>query len=319
MDAALEQQMLAALKVMLGQQGEKDAAVLATLLSFPGAPELEALQSVADPLSLYLAGCALREQLGCGLQPELRQRLAQLQPHLDQAWPAGQGERQLTGVIWSWLAAAGDQAVLDQALAAVTGPSMTMARSALRALQPLGVAQRELALQHFHDRWQERPVIFDSWFALEASTPRGWFGSDSGPAPASSLRSDGSECSAGRAGGIGRQSRCLSCSRWSRLSPDGRTDHCGGSAQCNHGITDGQGVQPLALLQPNPSGTGSRGPRLAGVGEVVDQYPRGGGHDDRLIAEFSPDALGVAPPGPSFPQKSRSRDRPGDGDFHSLS
>ena len=171
-DAALEQQMLAALKVMLGQQGEKDAAVLATLLSFPGAPELEALQSVADPLSLYLAGCALREQLGCGLQPELRQRLAQLQPHLDQAWPAGQGERQLTGVIWSWLAAAGDQAVLDQALAAVTGPSMTMARSALRALQPLGVAQRELALQHFHDRWQERPVIFDSWFALEASTPR---------------------------------------------------------------------------------------------------------------------------------------------------
>lgn len=171
-DAALEQQMLAALKVMLCDKGEQDAAVLATLLSFPGTPELEALQSVADPLSLYLAGCALREQLGRGLQPELRQRLAQLQPHLDQAWPAGQGERQLTGVIWSWLAAAGDQAVLDQALAAVTGPSMTMSRSALRALQPLDVTQREVALQHFHDRWQERPVIFDSWFALEASTPR---------------------------------------------------------------------------------------------------------------------------------------------------
>ena len=24
----------------------------------------------------------------------------------------------------------------------------------------------------FHDRWLKRPVIFDSWFALEASTPR---------------------------------------------------------------------------------------------------------------------------------------------------
>ena len=171
-DVALEQQMLAALKVLLGEQGEKDPAVLATLLSFPGAPELEALQPVADPLALYLAGCALREQLGEALQPELNQRLAQLQPQLTQAWPAGQGERQLTGLIWSWLAAAGDQTVLDQALAAVTGPSMTMARSALRALQPLDCAQRDAALQQFHDRWQERPVIFDSWFSLEASTPR---------------------------------------------------------------------------------------------------------------------------------------------------
>jgi len=119
-----------------------------------------------------LACCALREQLGTALQPELNQRLNQLQSHLDLAWPGGQGERQLTGLIWSWLAAAGEQTVLDQALAAVTGPSMTMARSALRALQPLDCSQRDEALRRFHDRWQERPVIFDSWFALEASTPR---------------------------------------------------------------------------------------------------------------------------------------------------
>ena len=171
-DAALEQQMLAAIKVLLGEQGEHDPAVLATLLSFPGGPELEALQTVSDPLALYLAGCGLREHLGGGLQHELKQRLAELQTHLTQAWPSGQGERQLTGLIWSWLAAARDQTVLDQALAAVTGPSMTMARAALRALQPLDCLQRDTALQRFHDRWQERPVIFDSWFSLEASTPR---------------------------------------------------------------------------------------------------------------------------------------------------
>ena len=49
---------------------------------------------------------------------------------------------------------------------------MTLARAALRALQPIDCAQRLQALQVFHDRWQDRPVIFDTWFALEASTPR---------------------------------------------------------------------------------------------------------------------------------------------------
>jgi aminopeptidase N len=28
-------------------------------------------------------------------------------------------------------------------------------------------------MRSFHDRWQERPVILDSWFALEASAPFG--------------------------------------------------------------------------------------------------------------------------------------------------
>jgi len=164
--------MLAALNLLLAEDGEQDPAVLATLLSFPGASELEALQSVADPLALYLAACDLREQFGRGLQSVLQRRLSALQSHLTQSWPGGQGERQLTGLIWSWLAAAGVQVVLDEALEAVTGPSMTMARQALRALQPIDCPQREDALRRFHDRWQERPVIFDSWFSLEASTPR---------------------------------------------------------------------------------------------------------------------------------------------------
>ena len=171
-DVDLEQQMLAALNVLLAQDGEQDSAVVATLLSFPGAPELEALQTVADPLALYLAGCDLRELFGRALQPVLQRRLSALKPHLSQSWPGGQGERQLTGLIWSWLAAAGDQLVRDEALEAVTGPSMTMARQALRALQPIDCPQRDAALRRFHDRWQDRPVIFDSWFALEASTPR---------------------------------------------------------------------------------------------------------------------------------------------------
>ena len=169
---ALEARMLEALRQLLSQQGENDPAVLATLLAFPGQAELEALQTEADPPALERAACELREHLGSQLASLLQARLDAVASGLEQVWPAGQGERQLTGVIWSWLAAAGDTTARLSSVAAVNGASMTLARSGLRALQPLDCPERDQALKAFHDRWQERPVIFDTWFALEASTPR---------------------------------------------------------------------------------------------------------------------------------------------------
>ncbi|WP_170953547.1 aminopeptidase N [Synechococcus sp. UW179A] len=168
----LESRMLDALRQLLADSGEQDPAVLATLLAFPGPAELESLQSEADPPALERAACELREQLGSQLAPLLRFRLDGVASSLDQVWPAGQGERQLTGLIWSWLAAAGDSMARSDAAQAVQGPSMTLARAGLRALQPIDCIERDQALQSFHDRWQERPVIFDTWFSLEASTPR---------------------------------------------------------------------------------------------------------------------------------------------------
>ena len=168
----LEHQMLEALTLLMAPDGEQDPAVLSTLMAFPGGPELEALQQEADPPALYRAACELREQLGQSLAPLLRERLNRVEADLELAWPEGQGQRQLSGLIWAWLAAAGDSAVRAAALTAVNGPSMTLARAALRALQPLDCLEREEALRQFHDRWQEKPVIFDSWFALESSTPR---------------------------------------------------------------------------------------------------------------------------------------------------
>ena len=171
-EGALEARMLNAIQQLLSDGGEQDPAVLATLLVFPGPAELESLQKEADPPALERAACELREQLGSQLAPLLKSRLDGVASRLDQVWPAGQGERQLTGLIWSWLAAAGDSNARTDAAQAVRGPSMTLARSGLRALQPIDCAERDQALQWFHDRWQERPVIFDTWFSLEASTPR---------------------------------------------------------------------------------------------------------------------------------------------------
>ena len=171
-EAELESRLLEALRHLLSEQGEQDSAVLATLLAFPGQPELEALQSEADPPALERAACELREHLGLQLASLLQARLHAVASGLAKPWPAGQGERQLTGLIWSWLAAAGDARARLSAVQAVDGASMTLARSGLRALQPLDCPERDQALKAFHDRWQERPVIFDTWFALEASTPR---------------------------------------------------------------------------------------------------------------------------------------------------
>lgn len=49
---------------------------------------------------------------------------------------------------------------------------MTLARAALRALQPLQIAERDQALEQFYERWKHKPVILDAWFAMEASAPR---------------------------------------------------------------------------------------------------------------------------------------------------
>ncbi len=113
--------------MLLSAAGEQDPAVLAMMMAFPVGPEFEALQQEADPPALYRAACELREQFGQSLAPLFRERLNGVAPDLALAWPKGQGQRQLTGLVWAWLAAACDSAVRKAALAAVGVPSMTLA------------------------------------------------------------------------------------------------------------------------------------------------------------------------------------------------
>ena len=50
---------------------------------------------------------------------------------------------------------------------------MSLARSGLAALQPLDCPERQQATSAFAQRWRDRPVILDAWFAMEASAPFG--------------------------------------------------------------------------------------------------------------------------------------------------
>ena len=171
-DAAVEAALIEALRQRLSAYNGAGGQDLAVLLALPGTAELEALQNPVDPLALYTAQRDWIAELGRQLSDPLHKLLEVCREDWSQAWPAGQGARSLTGLAWSWLAAAGDADARQQALAAVSGPSMTLARAALRALQPLDVVERDQALDLFYQRWQEKPVILDAWFALEASAPR---------------------------------------------------------------------------------------------------------------------------------------------------
>lgn len=169
-DGGLEDALITAFGRILHDPRLSEAS-RATLLALPGLAELEDGPGVPDPPALFDALEALRGLFGAALAEPLQAALERCTPEWGLAWPKGNGARMLTGTIWSWRAAAGDPVVIAAARAAVDGPSMTLARAGLRALQAREIPERQAAVEAFYGRWQARPVILDAWFALEASAP----------------------------------------------------------------------------------------------------------------------------------------------------
>jgi len=169
-DEALEDGLVAAFERILVEGTLSDGNRCA-LLSMPGLAELEAASEQPDPPALHGAIRALQTRFGQALAAPLADCLERCRPQWGLPWPEGVGDRQLTGLVWAWRGAAGDGAVMAEAAAAVEGPSMTLARAGLRALQPLASSERERAMAAFYGRWQQKPVILDAWFSLEASAP----------------------------------------------------------------------------------------------------------------------------------------------------
>jgi aminopeptidase N len=173
-DGQLEDELVDALGRILADPSLSQASK-AALLALPGAAELEGasadLGQPPDPPALFAAGEALIGRFGHALAEALSRELEACQEQWSATWPQGQGDRQLTGLIWRWRVAAGDGDAIGQARRAIDGPSMTLARLGLRALQNHDRPERHAALEAFYGRWQHRPVILDAWFSLEASAP----------------------------------------------------------------------------------------------------------------------------------------------------
>jgi aminopeptidase N len=169
-EAGLEEELIDAFGRILADPSLSEAS-RAALLALPGLAELEEAMPISDPPALFAALLALQRRFGEALAEPLQGALERITPQWPLAWPAGSGDRSLTGTIWSWRVAAGEGGAIAAARAAVDGSSMTLARSGLRALQCHPIPAREAAMAAFHDRWQSKPVILDAWFALEASAP----------------------------------------------------------------------------------------------------------------------------------------------------
>jgi len=173
-DGLLEEELIDAFGRILADPSLSEAS-RSVLLALPGMPELEDAAGAAgqepDPPALFAALMALQLRFGTALAEPLAVALERCTPQWGLAWPEGNGDRLLTGTVWSWRVAAGDGAVCAAAAAAVRGPSMTLARAGLRALQGHPVPERQQAVDAFYQRWQDKPVILDAWFALEASAP----------------------------------------------------------------------------------------------------------------------------------------------------
>ncbi len=168
----LEESLYKVFEKLIQTMSNQDQTTLATLLQIPGLSELEAFQQPADPIGLYEAIIYFKSFLGKKLLDSLSPLLDRNLLAISFEWPHGCGERKINEIFWSWLALAGDHEIRKQALNAIDSGSMTLARAALNALQPIDCNEREIAFNNFYRRWKNHPIILDTWFALEASTPR---------------------------------------------------------------------------------------------------------------------------------------------------
>ena len=169
-DGDLEEALVDAFQRLLLDSTLSEAS-RALLLALPGLPELEEELVEPDPPALFAALRSLERRFGEALAGPLHAAMEHCLSAWTLPWPQGTGGRQLTATIWTWRVAAGDPGSIAAARAAVEGSSMTLARAGLRALQCHPLPEREAAMEAFYARWQHKPVILDSWFALEASAP----------------------------------------------------------------------------------------------------------------------------------------------------
>ena len=169
-DQELEEELIDAFGRILADPSLSESS-RALLLSLPGLEELEEDSHEPDPPALFAALRSLERLFGEALAAPLQRALEECLPDWSQPWPQGSGARHLTGLIWRWRVAAGGAGSIAAARAAVEGTSMTLARAGLQALQVHPLPERQAAMDAFYERWQHKPVILDSWFALEASAP----------------------------------------------------------------------------------------------------------------------------------------------------
>ena len=168
-DEVAEERFAHAMGRSLGDQAA-DPAFKALLLALPTEGDLSLAMTPADPKAIHDARDHLRARLAVHLGDDLRRLHAGLSdsgPFSPDAEAAGR--RALRNAALDLLSV--DHHAENADIAARhfdTAANMTDAIGGLAALMALGGEAREKALEAFHARWKDEPLVLDKWFAIQA-------------------------------------------------------------------------------------------------------------------------------------------------------
>ncbi len=168
-DEVAEERFAHAMGRSLGDQAA-DPAFKALLLALPTEGDLSLAMTPADPQAIHDARDHLRARLAVHLGDDLRRLHAGLSdngPFSPDAEAAGR--RALRNAALDLLSV--DHHAENADIAARhfdTAANMTDAIGGLAALMALGGEAREKALEAFHARWKDEPLVLDKWFAIQA-------------------------------------------------------------------------------------------------------------------------------------------------------
>ena len=150
------------------------------LLNLPSESYLMGRIEAVDPANVVKARQALKQSIALHLNQKLKARFKLLQEEGEAKYDVKQmGRRAMLGLCLAYLTSLKDdpqeykqlQAMAQDLLVSSMGINMTDTVTGLGALNYLGGEQAQLALQAFHDRFTDTPLVINKWLDIQASNP----------------------------------------------------------------------------------------------------------------------------------------------------
>ncbi len=146
-----------------------DKALLAELLRLPAESELAAQIEPLDPQRVTRARDSLRYAIATALTGPLSVWAAWVPIEMSSD---NRARRSLSNLALWYLGTLNSARIRKLALERAASPNMTLAVGGLAALRDSDSSEREEAMDAFHLRFRDEPLVLDKWFAMEAGSAR---------------------------------------------------------------------------------------------------------------------------------------------------
>ena len=171
-ESSIEDCLINALQKKIDIFADSNRDFLASILTLPTVSELELSQDKINPNALYNSYFNFSRKIGNYLFDKLFGLIDCCIEDSYKEWPNGQGSRKLISVIWKLMMFTDNLEIRADIIKAVKGSSMTMSIAALHSLIPINCPEREICMNIFYNRWENNPVVLDTWFGMQSSIPR---------------------------------------------------------------------------------------------------------------------------------------------------